>query len=104
MKIFLILIYWIFCIVLPTLYFSIGDNRLDTINNILERYVGCMAGGNRKGHDCQMLRLELEAQTVPGLDATYLIGVGFLNFASLMYVIEFQAVKKCASQAAKKLY
>ena len=104
MKIFVVLSYWTLLTVLAATYFTISDNRLDTINNILERYVGCMVGGNRKGNNCHMLRLEMEAQTIPGLHVTYLIGVGLLNFVSLVYVIEFQAVKKWARQAARKLY
>ena len=83
--------------------FSIANGRADVIASILERYFHCRAGGNRKGHDCRMLRLDMEAETIPALEVIFLISVAFLNFASLPFVIEFQAMKKRVRQAAKKL-
>ena len=84
--------------------FSIYYGRADVVASILERYVHCMVGGNREGHDCHMLRLDLNAETVPApLQVTYLISIAFLNFASLPFVIEFQAVKKRFSQASIRL-
>ena len=62
-----------------------------------------MAGGYREGHDCRMLRLDLEAETVPALEVIYLIASAFLNFTSLIFVVEFQAIKKLVRQGAKKL-
>ena len=102
-KIVFVLLYWLLCSTLTWTYFSIVDGRADIINNILERYVECRAGGNRVGHDCHMLRQDLAAETIPALEVTYLISIAFLNFASLPFVVEFQAIKKCVRQAAKKL-
>ena len=62
-----------------------------------------MEGGNREGHNCRMLRLDLEAETIPALEVVYLTASAFLNFASLIFVVEFQAIKKLVRQGAKKL-
>ena len=97
------MIYWLRSVILAWTSFSITDGRADIINNILERYVGCRAGGNREGHDCRMLRLDLEAETFPALEVAYLIASAFLNFVSLIFVIEFQAIKRLLKQATKKL-
>ena len=62
-----------------------------------------MAGGNRKHHDCRMLRLELEAETYPVLEAIYLISVAFLNFVSLPFVVQFHTIKNFVIQTITKL-
>ena len=103
MKIVFVLLYWLFCTILVWTNFSISDGRDDIIKKIFQSYVGCMAGGNRKDHDCHELREDLEAETYPGLEMAYLISVAFLNFASLPLVVQFYAVKEFARQAVKKL-
>ena len=62
-----------------------------------------MAGGNCKDHDCHNLRLDIEDETNPVLEVIYLTGAAFLNFASLPFVVQFQAIKTFMRQAAKKL-
>ena len=62
-----------------------------------------MAGGHREHHDCHTLRLDLEAETNPVIDAIFLVCIAFLNFITLPFVIQFQAVKKFVRQITKKL-
>ena len=62
-----------------------------------------MAGGNREGHDCHMLRLDLQAETIPALEVVYLIIIAFLNFVTLPFVLEYQAIKKSMREATNKL-
>ena len=61
-----------------------------------------MAGGNRKDHDCHNLRLDLEDETNPVLELIYRISVTFLNFVSLPFVIQFQAIKTFIGKTTKK--
>ena len=60
-----------------------------------------MAGGNRKNHDCHMLRQDLEAES-PIVEIIYLILASFVNFASLPFVIQFQTVKSRLSGASRR--
>ena len=83
--------------------YSIYTGRSDVMHSIMESYVNCMVGGNREGHDCHMLRLDLEAETIPELEVIFLISIGFLNFASLPLVVEFQTIQKSVRRASKKL-
>ena len=69
----------------------------------MQRYTDCMTGGNRKDHDCREFRLDLEAKTNLVLEVIYFISVAFLNFASLPFVVQFQAIKNFIRQAAMKL-
>ena len=62
-----------------------------------------MAGGIRKDHDCQELRLKVEAESYPLIEVFYLISLSFLNFSSLPFVIQFQTVKQRLQQAAQRL-
>ena len=62
-----------------------------------------MTGGNRKDHDCREFRLDLEAEANPVLEVIYFTSVAFLNFASLPFVVQFQAIKNFIRQAAMKL-
>ena len=102
-KIIFVLLFWLFSSTLTWTSLNIRDGRTDAFINILQRYIGCMAGGNREGHDCHMLRLDLEAKSIPVLEGVYLIANAFLSFASLPFVIQFQTMKKFVIQAAKKL-
>ena len=61
-----------------------------------------MAGGYRKDHDCHELKLILEAETNPVLEATFVVLFAFANFVSLPFVIQFQTVKNSVKQAAQK--
>ena len=102
-KIVFLLSYWLMTNLIVWTSLSIINGRADVIHNKLERYVHCMTGGNREGHHCCMLRLDLEAETFPALEVIYLMLIAFLNFGSLPFVIEFQTIKKRVRQAAKKL-
>ena len=62
-----------------------------------------MAGGIRKDHDCQELRLKVEAESYPLIEVFYLISLSFLNFSTLPFVIQFQTVKQRLQQAAQRL-
>ena len=95
--------YWLVANIIVWTSLSIITARADVIGNKLGRYVLCMEGGNREGHDCRMLRLDLEAETIPALGVVYLVFIAFLNYSTLPFVIEFQAIKKRVRQAAKKL-
>ena len=62
-----------------------------------------MAGGIRKDHDCQELRLKIEAESYPLIEAFYLVLLSFLNFSTLPFVIQFQTIKQRLQQAAQRL-
>ena len=62
-----------------------------------------MAGGNHEHHDCACLRLDLESETSPVVDAISIVLTAFLNFASLSFVIQFQTVKNIMTQALRKI-
>ena len=61
-----------------------------------------MAGGNRRDHDCNSLRMDLEAEISPVLEIVTFISIAFLNFATLSFVIQFQTVKNSVKQVARK--
>ena len=103
MKIVFLLLYWLFCTVLVWTNFSISDGRDNIIRKIFQSYVDCMAGGNRKDHDCHELREDIDAETYPPLEVAYLISIAFMNFVSLPFVVRSYAVKEFARQTAKKL-
>ena len=62
-----------------------------------------MVGGNRKHLDCHSLRQDLEAQVTPALEVIIFLLVGFLPFASLPFVIQFQTVKTTIRQTSRNL-
>ena len=62
-----------------------------------------MAGGNRKHLDCHSLRQDLEAEVTPALEVIIFLLVGFLPFASLPFVVQFQTVKRNVRQALRKV-
>ena len=74
----------------------------DTFNADLRRFADCMAGGNRKGHDCRELREVLESNATSILEVISLLFLAFQNFASLPFVIQFQTVKKSITQFFSK--
>ena len=102
-KIVFVLFYWLLCTILIWTTFSIRDGRADIFNNILQRYTDCMAGGNREDGDCHNLRLDLEDETNPVLEVIFLTAAAFLNFASLPFVVQFQAIKTFIRKITKKL-
>ena len=57
-----------------------------------------MAGGNRKGHDCRELREVLESNAIFVLEVFSRLFLAFQNFAFLVFVIQFQTVKKSITQ------
>ena len=69
----------------------------------LRSYTDCMAGGDRKHLDCHSLRQDLEAQAIPTLEVIMFLLVGFLPFANLPFVIQFQTVKRNVRHALRKL-
>ena len=81
---------------------SIRAGRDDIFDHHLRSFTDCMAGGNRRDHDCHSLRLDIEAETNPVADIFTVISNAFLNFASLSFVIQFQTLKKVVGKAAKK--
>ena len=72
---------------------SVRDGRDDSTMRHLISYIDCMAGGNRRDHDCNSLRLDVESDTTPVVDAISAISIAFLNFATLPFVIQFQTIK-----------
>ena len=93
-KISFVLFYWLFIAILLWTSTSIRDSRADIFDSNLRRFADCMAGGNRKGHNCFELRQDLEAESYPAVEVTYLILVAFLSFASLPFVIQFETIKQ----------
>ena len=81
---------------------SIRAGRSDIIMHHLISYVDCMAGGNRRDHDCQSLKLDIESETFPVIDAILIISTGFLNFSTLSFVIQFKTIKNIVGKAVRK--
>ena len=81
---------------------SIRVGREDIFNHHLRSYADCMAGGYRRDHDCNRLRMNLEAEISPVLEVITFILVAFLNFVTLFFVIQFQTMKNSVRQAARK--
>ena len=77
--------------------------RDDIFQFHLRGYTDCMAGGDRKYLDCYYLRLDLEDETNPAVEVIILVLIGFLPFASLPFVIQFQTVKTTVRQASRNL-
>ena len=102
MKIVFVIFYWLVNSVVSWTASSIRVSREDIFNDILRSYADCMTGGNRRDHDCQSLRTDLEAETSPVLEVIAFISIAFLNFATLCFVIQFQTVKNSVRQAARK--
>lgn len=102
-KIAFVLFYWLILTILLWANFSRSTARSNIFNDHLRSYADCIAGGSRKHHDCRSLRLELEAEINPVVEAIYLTFTAFLNFASLPFVIQFQTVKHSVRRASRKL-
>ena len=96
------LFYWLVHAVLVYTAISIRAGRDDTFDYYLRRFTDCMAGGNRRDHDCNSLRMDLEAESNPVVDVIFLLSFAFLNFVSLSFVIQFQTIKNVVGKAAKK--
>ena len=102
-KIGFVLLYWLAITILIWTNLSIRNGRVDTFAQTLRRYIDCMAGGDRKDHDCRTLRLDFEAETNFTIEVIYLVLIAFLNFASLPFVIQFRTVKHRVTQAARRI-
>ena len=81
---------------------SISDGRIDIFEFHLRNYVSCMAGGSRENHDCDMQRLNLEAESYPELEIIYIMLIACGNFSALTFVVNFQTVKGYIKRAAGK--
>ena len=103
MKIGFVLLYWLVLTILIWTSASIRNGRDNTFARTLKSYTDCMAGGDRKDHDCHELRLNFEAETNFAIEVIYLILIAFLNFASLPFVIQFHTVKHRVRQASRRL-
>ena len=82
---------------------SIRNGRDNTFASTLRSYTDCMAGGDRKDHDCHKLRLDLEAESNFVIAIIFLVMIAFLNFASLPFVIQFQTVKHTVRRVTRRL-
>ena len=102
-KIVFILLYWLLLTILIWTSFSVRAGRAEEFDFHLESYIDCMAGGDRRGHDCQDLRRDLEADVNPVVEVIYLVLIAFLNFASLPFVIQFQTVKHSVRRVTQRL-
>ena len=92
-KITFVLFYWVIHSVLVWTSLSVRTGRNDIFHYHLRSYTDCMAGGYRRDHDCNSLRMDLEAESNPVIEVIAFISHGFLNYASLPFVIQFQTVK-----------
>ena len=102
-KIGFVLLYWIVFVVLQWTGNSVRAGKDNIFQFYLRSFTDCMAGGARKHLDCHNLRQNLEAQAIPTLEVIMFLLVGFLPFASLPFVIQFQTVKRNVRQALRKL-
>ena len=101
MKIVFVIFYWLVQSVIFWTISSIRAGRADIVDNQLRNFADCMAGGNRKDHDCRQLRMDLEAETIPVLEGIALVLVAFLSFATLFFVVQFKAIKDSVMQAIR---
>ena len=92
-KITFVLFYWVIYTVLLWTSASVRSGRNDIFSNQLRSYTDCMAGGHRRDHDCNSLRMDLEAESNPVIEVIIFLLSGLLNFASLPFVIQYQTVK-----------
>ena len=92
-KFVFVICYWLVHSIVIVTASSIRDGRLDIFYYHLRNYADCMAGGNRKDHDCHRLRQDLEAETSPLMEPIIFISIALLNYATLSFVIQFQTVK-----------
>ena len=102
-KIAFILFYWLIESVLFWTVSGIRSGRDDAFEQHLRSYANCMAGGDRKDHDCHSLRMSLDTGTNPVLEFTGLILIALLNFVTLAFVVQFQTVKKSLRRATRNL-
>ena len=93
-KITFVLFYWAMHNILLRTSRSVRGGRNDLFDYHLRSYTDCMAGGNRRDHDCNSLRMDLEAEINPVIEVITFLSSAFLNFASLPFVIQYQTVKK----------
>ena len=96
------LFYWLSLNLLLWTFFSIRDGRAETFDYHLRSFTDCMAGGTRKDHDCQKSKQDLESDSNPIPEMIYFILIGFLNFASLPFVVQFQTVKHQVRRVTQK--
>lgn len=84
------------------IFMSISAGTFDTFYQMLRSYADCMVGGNRKYHDCHMLKSDIDNTTsFVGFIINFTL-IGFQNFVHLTFVIQFQTVKKSIQQAVRK--
>ena len=103
-KIAFILFYWLIESIVFWTVAGIRNGRDGAFKQHLRTYADCMAGGDRKDHDCHSLRMNLETGTNPVLEFTGVILVVLLNFVTLAFVIQFQTVKKSLRRAMRNLF
>ena len=102
-KIAFVLLYWLVLAIMLWTSVSRRTGHSDAHNSHIRSYADCMAGGDRKDHDCHMLRQDLEAEVSPVVEVIYLTLVAFLNFASLPFVIQYQTVQHSVRKASRKI-
>lgn len=102
LKIIIVLFYVLADSTLLWTSISISAGIFDTFDHMVRSYADCMVGGNRKHHDCHLLRSDFDyAIAFVGFIFTVIL-IGFQNFVSLAFVIQFQTAKKLIRQAVTK--
>lgn len=94
-----ILSYWL--LFTAVLWTSLGI-RTGRDDSKLTSSAESMAGGNHEDHDCHSLKLSLEVELHPVVDALILIFVAFISCASVPFVIQVQSVQNSLKQAVQK--
>ena len=93
-KISFVLLYCVVYSILVWTGFSIKSGRADIFDYCFRSYTDCMAGGNHRDHDCESLRMILEAESNHAIEVIYFLSSAFVSFASVPFVIQFQTVRK----------
>ena len=101
-KIIFVLLYWLLDFVLALTAIAVLASRTEMLDYVIRNYTDCMAGGNRRHHNCHRSRLDLEAQSSPASEIINIFLTAFLNWVSLPFVIQFQTVKRTLRQAVHK--
>ena len=90
-KISFMLFYWVICVAL--IWTRRVSNYDDIFDYHLRSYTDCMAGGYRRDHDCNTLRMDFQADSIPVGEVIGFLLIGFASFSFLPVVIQFQTIK-----------
>ena len=69
----------------------------------LRSFTDCMAGGNRRDHDCHSLRLDVESETNPVVDVFSIISRAILELCKPFFCDKVPNNKEDSRKSCKKI-